>query len=82
VASLLLCFTTSFDEFLLAFFLAGNEATLPLFIFSQLRLPTQLPSVLALGSCILIVSFLVVFLSERLRRIGLQQKPTASAEPA
>ncbi|HWA44708.1 MAG TPA: ABC transporter permease [Hypericibacter adhaerens] len=80
VASVLLCFTTSFDEFLLAFFLAGNEATLPLFIFSQLRLPSQLPSVLALGSCILGVSFLVVFLSERLRRIGLQKKPAASAE--
>src|SRR6185437_4535656 len=47
VASLLLCFTTSFDEFLLAFFLAGNQATLPLVIFSQLRLPSQLPSVLA-----------------------------------
>jgi hypothetical protein len=36
--------------------------------------------VLALGSCILGVSFLVVFLSERLRRIGLQKKPAASAE--
>jgi spermidine/putrescine transport system permease protein len=82
VASLLLCFTTSFDEFLLAFFLAGNEATLPLFIFGQLRLPNQLPSVLALGSCILGVSFLVVFLSERMRRIGLQAKPAASAEAA
>jgi spermidine/putrescine transport system permease protein len=82
VASLLLCFTTSFDEFLLAFFLAGNEATLPLFIFSQLRLPTQLPSVLALGSCILVVSFVVVFLSERMRRIGMQKKPAASTEPA
>jgi spermidine/putrescine transport system permease protein len=80
VASLLLCFTTSFDEFLLAFFLAGNEATLPLFIFGQLRLPNQLPSVLALGSCILGVSFIVVFLSERLRRIGLQKKPAVSTD--
>jgi len=70
VASLLLCFTTSFDEFLLAFFLAGNQATLPLVIFSQLRLPSQLPSVLALGSCILMASFIIVLFSERARRRG------------
>jgi ABC-type spermidine/putrescine transport system permease subunit I len=71
VASMLLCFTTSFDEFLLAFFLSGNEATLPIYIWGQLRLPTQLPNVLALGSCILAASFVFVFLSERLRRRGL-----------
>jgi spermidine/putrescine transport system permease protein len=71
VASVLLCFTTSFDEFLLAFFLSGNEATLPIYIWGQLRLPTQLPNVLALGSCILAASFVLVFLSERLRRRGL-----------
>jgi spermidine/putrescine transport system permease protein len=71
VASMLLCFTTSFDEFLLAFFLSGNQPTLPVYIWGQLRLPTQLPNVLALGSCILGASFVFVFLSERLRRRGL-----------
>jgi spermidine/putrescine transport system permease protein len=76
LASLLLCFTTSFDEFLLAFFLAGNEATLPLFIWGQLRYPNKLPSVMALGSCILAVSFLVVAFSERLRRRGV--RPTVA----
>jgi spermidine/putrescine transport system permease protein len=74
VASLLLSFTTSFDEFLLAFFLAGNETTLPIFIYSQLRFPNRLPSVLALGTCILVVSFLVVTFSEWLRRRGVQGK--------
>jgi len=72
VASLLLCFTVSFDEFVLAFFLAGNEATLPLFIFSQLRFPNRLPGVLALGSCILVFSFVVVTVAEWLRRRGVQ----------
>lgn len=70
VSSLLLCFTTSFDEYLLAAFLAGNDATLPLFIFSQLRFPTRLPGTLALGSCILIASFVIVTFSEWLRRRG------------
>ncbi len=70
VASLLLTFTISFDEFLLAFFLTGNEPTLPLYIWSQLRFPAKLPAVLALGSAILIVSFLLVTVAERLRRRG------------
>ncbi len=70
VSSLLLCFTSSFDEYLLAAFLAGNDATLPLFIFSQLRFPTRLPGTLALGSCILIASFIIVTFSEWLRRRG------------
>jgi spermidine/putrescine transport system permease protein len=79
VASLLLCFTISFDEFVLAFFLSGNETTLPIFIFSQLRFPNRLPGVLALGSCILVFSFLIVTLSEWLRRRGVQPtKPGAA----
>ena len=68
LASLLLCFTISFDEFIMAFFLAGTEPTLPIFIYSQLRFPQKLPGVLAMGACILVVSFLVVFLSQWLQR--------------
>jgi spermidine/putrescine transport system permease protein len=70
IASLLLTFTISFDEFLLAFFLTGNESTLPLFIWSQLRFPAKLPAVLALGSAILAVTFLIVVVAEWLRRRG------------
>ena len=72
LASLLLCFTISFDEFLLAFFLAGEEATLPVYIWSQLRFPNRLPSVLALGSCILLASCVLVLLAEWVRRLGAQ----------
>ena len=68
VASLLLTFTISFDEFLLAFFLTGNDSTLPLYIWSQLRFPAKLPAVLALGTAILIVSFAMVIAAEWLRR--------------
>jgi len=78
VSSLLLCFTESLDEFVIAFFLAGNESTLPLFIWSQLRFPNKLPGVLALGSCILVLSFVVVVLADIVRRRGVQsEKPTA-----
>ncbi len=68
LASLLLCFTVSFDEFILAFFLAGTEPTLPIYIYGQLRFPDRLPNVLALGACILVVSFILVFSSQWLIR--------------
>jgi len=72
VASLLLCFTVSLDEFIFAFFLSGNEATLPLFIWSQLRFPAKLPGVLALGSCILGFSIALIILADIARRWGAQ----------
>ena len=77
IASLLLCFTVSFDEFILAFFLSGNEVTLPIYIWSQLRFPSKLPTVLALGACIFVFSCFVVTFSEVMRRRGVQIK-TAS----
>jgi spermidine/putrescine transport system permease protein len=70
LASLLLCFTISFDEFIMAFFLAGTDPTLPIYIFSQLRFPAKLPGVLAMGALILVVSFIVVVFSQWLRLRG------------
>ena len=72
ISSLLLTFTLSFDEFIIAFFLSGKEATLPLFIWSQLRFPQKLPNVLALGTCILLISALVIALAEWVRRRNLK----------
>ncbi len=74
LASLLLCFTVSFDEFIMAFFLSGTHPTLPIYIWGQLRFPQKLPGVLALGSVILVVSFVVVFFSQWLRRRGVPIK--------
>jgi spermidine/putrescine transport system permease protein len=68
LASLLLCFMVSFDEFLLSFFLSGNQATLPVYMYSLLRFPQFLPGILALGSCILVVSVVLISIAERLRR--------------
>ncbi|HNP36184.1 MAG TPA: ABC transporter permease [Woeseiaceae bacterium] len=68
IASVLLTFTISFDEFLIAFFLSSNEPTLPVYIWGQLRFPKKLPSTLALGTAIIFVSFAVVAFAEWLRR--------------
>ena len=68
VASLLLTFTISFDEFIMAFFLSGTEPTLPMYIWGQLRFPQQFPSVLALSSMIIFVSFFIVLAGQYLNR--------------
>ena len=77
ISSLLMSFTTSFDEYVLAFFLSGIDQTLPIYLWSMLRFPQRLPVTLALGSSILIISTTIVIISEVLRRRGVQsQKPT------
>lgn len=70
VSSLLMSFTISLDEYVMAFFLSGLDQTLPIFLYSQLRFPQRLPMTLALGSTILFVSTIIVIVSEMLRRRG------------
>ena len=70
IASMLLCFTISFDEFIMAFFLSGTEPTLPVYIWNQLRFPNKVPGVLALGTIVLFISFIVVFFAQWVRNAG------------
>ena len=82
VASLLLCFTISFDEFIVAYFLSGTDPTLPVYMWNQLRFPKLLPGVLALGACILLVSFIVIAFAEWIRQknngLGLRRSQSSS----
>jgi spermidine/putrescine transport system permease protein len=74
ISSFLLCFSTSFDEFVLAFFLSGTEPTLPIYMYSLLRFPSKVPGTLALASCILLGSIVVIVFSEWYRRRGVEAK--------
>lgn len=84
-SAFMLAFLTSFDEFIVAFFLSGTEPTLPLYIWAQLRFPKSLPSVMALGTTILVASILIAGLAELLRQSGLRslksQPAAAGADP-
>jgi spermidine/putrescine transport system permease protein len=72
-ACLLLTFTASFDEFLFALFLGGNEVTLPVYMWTQIRFPQTLPTILALGTCIFLGSMVLILTAEWLRRKGTPQ---------
>ena len=70
ISSLLISFTISLDEFIIAFFLAGNEPTLPTYIFSQLRFPRSIPVIMALGTVLVILSVVLLAIGEYFRRRG------------
>lgn len=71
ISSFLISFTISLDEFIIAFFLAGNEPTLPTYIFSQLRFPKQIPMIMALGTCLVLASIVLLTIAEYFRRRGI-----------
>ncbi len=68
VASFLIAFTISMDEFIIAFFLTGAEPTLPVYIWGQLRFPQRLPAVMALGTILLTASLILLTIAEYFRR--------------
>lgn len=78
LAAFLMSFTTSFDEFALSFFLIGNQTTLPIYLYSQLRFPNRLPLVVTLAAIIMVFSILGILFAEWLRRVG-QPSPKSEA---
>lgn len=82
IASALVAFTVSFDEFILAFFLSGSNPTLPVYIWGQVRFPAKLPIVLALGSLMILGSLVLLTVAEYFRRRSIHsaKKPTGIEE--
>jgi spermidine/putrescine transport system permease protein len=64
VSAFLIAFTLSFDEYAIASFLAGSQVTWPVFLFAQLRVPSQLPELVAVSSVILVISVGLVVAAE------------------
>ena len=71
VSSLLISFTISLDEFIIAFFLSGNSPTMPVYIWGLMRFPDSLPVVMALGTILVALSILLLTIAEIIRRRGL-----------
>lgn len=68
LAGALLAFALSFDEIIVTTFTAGNEATLPIWIFSNLSRPNQLPIVNAVAVLVILISIIPIYLANRLTR--------------
>lgn len=71
VSSMLIAFTISLDEFIIAFFLTGANPTMPVYIWGLLRFPSSLPIVMALGTILVALSIILLTFAEIMRRRGL-----------
>jgi spermidine/putrescine transport system permease protein len=70
VSAFLIAFTTSFDEYAVASFVVGTRVTFPIYLYSALRFPDQLPQVIAVAVVVLLVSLTVVICAEIGRRVA------------
>ncbi|MDQ2067467.1 ABC transporter permease [Xinfangfangia sp. CPCC 101601] len=67
LAGFLLAFTFSFDDFIIAFFVAGSETTLPIYVFSSIRRGVT-PEINAIGTMVLVASLLVLITAQMMLR--------------
>ncbi len=72
LAGFLLGFTFSFDDFIIAFFVAGSETTLPVYVFSSIRRGVT-PEINAIGTMVLAVSLALLILAQAILRRGRRQ---------
>jgi spermidine/putrescine transport system permease protein len=70
VSAFLIAFTTSFDEYAVASFVVGNTVTFPIYLYSALRFPNQLPQVIAVAVVVITISLVVVVAAEVGRRVA------------
>jgi spermidine/putrescine transport system permease protein len=70
LSAFLIAFTTSFDEYAVASFVVGPRSTFPIYLYSALRFPSQLPQVIAVAVVVLLVSLTIVVGAELGRRVA------------
>jgi spermidine/putrescine transport system permease protein len=78
VAGFLLCFTFSFDDFVIAFFVAGSNNTLPIYVFSSIRRGVT-PEINAIGTAVMLFSLTVLIVAQTLLRRQARKSPPKPA---
>ena len=63
LAGFLLSFTFSFDDFIIAFFVAGSETTLPIYIFSSIRRGVT-PEINVIGTLVMAASLILLIIAQ------------------
>ena len=69
VAGFLLSFTFSFEDFIIAFFVAGPNNTLPMYVFASIRRGIT-PEINAIGTVVLTVSLTLLLIAQLILRKG------------
>jgi putative spermidine/putrescine transport system permease protein len=82
LAGALLAFALSFDEIIVTNFTAGASQTLPLWIFTNLSRPNQLPIVNVVAVLVVLLSAIPVYIAQRLTQEAGAAAPAAAAAGA
>ena len=79
----LLAFGLSFDEVIVTVFTAGSEQTLPIWIFTNLARPNQLPIINVVALVVILISIIPVWVAQKLAGPleGDEAKTVGTAEP-
>jgi spermidine/putrescine transport system permease protein len=75
LAGFLLAFTFSFEDFIIAYFVAGPDVTLPIYIFSSIRRGIT-PEINAVGSVVLLTSFVLLIMAQLILQRGQMAQAT------
>jgi spermidine/putrescine transport system permease protein len=67
LAGFLLAFTFSFDDFIIAFFVAGSKTTLPIYVFASIRRGVT-PEINAIATSVLVASLFLIGIARFLMR--------------
>jgi putative spermidine/putrescine transport system permease protein len=62
----MLAFALSFDEIIVTTFTAGQQSTLPIWIFNQLVRPRDRPITNVVATIVILITFLPIFLAQRI----------------
>jgi len=76
LAGFLLSFTFSFDDFIIAFFVAGSKTTLPIYVFASIRRGVT-PEINAIATMVLVASLILIAVARLLLR---ERKAKAGGE--
>lgn len=69
LAGFLLAFTFSFEDFIIAYFVAGPDVTLPIYVFSSIRRGIT-PEINAVGTVVLITSLVLLIVAQLILQRG------------
>ena len=69
LAGFLLAFTFSFEDFIITFFVAGPNVTLPIYVFSSIRRGVT-PEINAVGTVVLLTSFVLLISAQIILQRG------------
>ncbi|MBD9372963.1 ABC transporter permease [Rhizobium sp. ARZ01] len=76
LAGFLLAFTFSFDDFIVAFFVAGPKTTLPIYVFASIRRGVT-PEINAIATMVLVASLFLILIARVLMREKKAKRSTA-----